>query len=74
MTDVTMIVLAVALFAAGFAVGCWWYRRTLKRDPAKLERLAAEAEQLQAKIPPELAAVIERLEVKVKELQQERRQ
>ena len=23
----------------GFAAGCWWYRRTLKKNPEKLQKL-----------------------------------
>lgn len=34
------------IFACGFAVGCWFYRWMLKRNPAKLELWAAEAKAL----------------------------
>jgi hypothetical protein len=50
-------------------VGCWWYRYTLKRDPAKLERLAAEADKLKAKLPPELVELINQMQVKIRDLE-----
>lgn len=31
---------ALAGIAIGFGAGAWWYRRTLRRDPDKLDRLA----------------------------------
>lgn len=34
------------LFMLGALTGCWFYRWMLKRDPAKLERWAAEAKKL----------------------------
>jgi hypothetical protein len=36
--------------AIGFGIGCWWYRRSLKNDPAKLERLAIEANAVGARV------------------------
>lgn len=36
------------LFFSGAGSGCWFYRWMLKRDPAKLERWAAEANALAA--------------------------
>ena len=33
-------------FAIGMAAGFWTYRYTLKKNPAKLEKLAAEAKRL----------------------------
>lgn len=38
----------------GFAVGCWFYRWMLKRDPAKLEMWAQEAKALAAKAKEKL--------------------
>lgn len=35
-------------FLAGGATGAWFYRYMLKRDPAKLEQWAAEANALAA--------------------------
>lgn len=34
------------LVAVGFLLGCWFYRWMLKRNPAKLEKWAAEANAL----------------------------
>lgn len=68
----TQIVGIVIGLAAGFAVGAWWYRYTLKRDPAKLERFAQQINDASAKIPPELAAVINALQVKVKALEEKK--
>jgi hypothetical protein len=34
------------IFLLGALTGCWFYRWMLKRDPAKLERWAAEAKKL----------------------------
>lgn len=34
------------LLTTGFLIGCWFYRWMLKRNPAKLERWAAEAKAL----------------------------
>jgi hypothetical protein len=36
-----LLILAVGL-AVGFAAGCWFYRRQLRRDPAKLDAWARE--------------------------------
>lgn len=36
------------LFFSGGATGCWFYRWMLKRNPAKLEQWAAEANALAA--------------------------
>lgn len=37
-----ILITAVVAFVIGALFGAWWYRRTLKTDPAKLERFAAE--------------------------------
>ena len=43
---------AVVGAPVGFGIGAWWYRRTLKKDPAKLDRFAKElsAEKIQAQV------------------------
>ena len=39
MVQVIFLSAAVGI-VVGFGAGAWWYRRTLKRDPGKLDRLA----------------------------------
>jgi len=39
MDTISFVVAAIA-FLIGFALGCVFYRRQLKRDPARLEELA----------------------------------
>lgn len=39
-TDTLVFLTAVIGVLVGFGIGAWWYRRTLKRDPGKLDRLA----------------------------------
>lgn len=49
MSNVDSVVLfGVIVFwtVASFLAGCWWYRRTLKKDPVKLEKFAKEINSL----------------------------
>jgi len=41
MSLTTLLVLGLGI-AIGFAAGAWWYRYELKRNPAKLDAMAAE--------------------------------
>lgn len=46
----TFLVALVIGLIVGFAIGCWWYRSTLAKDPAKIAKLAAEANAAGAKV------------------------
>lgn len=36
----------LGLVVVAFGAGAWWYRYTLKRNPSKIEALAAEAKKI----------------------------